>query len=132
MEYVLIALSDPPEGGDLDVFNDWYTDQHIPGTLALPGFRAAQRYELADFGPGEDTAPRFFTVYELDSDSLEQVQRSVAGLNADREAATAEGRPPAVPAPPQGIGKFFTAYYAAIGQRIVAPSEQREIGSGGS
>lgn len=70
---LLIALVNAAAGKE-DEFNDWYTDNHLPAVVALPGFVQAQRYEV----PSE-LAPqlpyRYATIYEIDGSSAEAVAR---------------------------------------------------------
>jgi hypothetical protein len=44
---VLVVLSDPTEGAE-DEYNAWYTTEHLPEVLDIPGFVSAQRYRVAD------------------------------------------------------------------------------------
>ncbi|MDN3309767.1 hypothetical protein QWJ90_02355 [Microbacterium oryzae] len=50
-----------PRSEEVDRFNSWYDDDHIPARLVLPGFQRATRYGPL---PGED---EFLAVYEVDS-----------------------------------------------------------------
>lgn len=43
-------------------FNDWYTHEHLPERIAVPGFLRARRY-VADL-PGPPPTWRYFTLYE--------------------------------------------------------------------
>lgn len=43
-------------------FNDWYTHEHLPERIAVPGFLRARRY-VADL-PGSPPTWRYFTLYE--------------------------------------------------------------------
>ena len=44
-------------------FYDWHTNEHMPERVGIPGFRRGRRYIAAD----ADTAPEFFTLYEVDT-----------------------------------------------------------------
>jgi hypothetical protein len=44
-------------------FYDWHTNEHMPERVGIPGFRRGRRYVAAD----ADTAPEFFTLYEVDT-----------------------------------------------------------------
>lgn len=44
-------------------FYDWHTNEHMPERVGIPGFRRGRRYIAAD----TDTAPEFFTLYEVDT-----------------------------------------------------------------
>ncbi|MBC2864995.1 DUF4286 family protein [Streptomyces mexicanus] len=63
-----VVLNNPVEGEE-EKFDRWTEDVHIPEVLAVDGFVAAQRYELA--GPQRSAAPgpfRFMVMYEIDGD----------------------------------------------------------------
>ena len=63
----LLALWGSVDPAQEDGFNDWYTHEHLPERLALPGFLRARRY-VADVGPVGDRSPgRYFTIYETTS-----------------------------------------------------------------
>lgn len=57
----LWGTADPEQDA---AFNDWYTHEHLPERIAVPGFLRARRY-VADLDPH----PRwtYFTLYETDS-----------------------------------------------------------------
>ena len=69
-KYNLIALTNPKEGQD-DAFNDWYTNEHLPDVLKLPGVVAAQRFKMSDTqhrpGPFEW---KYMAVYEIEIDDI--------------------------------------------------------------
>ena len=44
-------------------FYDWHTNEHMPERVGIPGFRRGRRYVAAD----AQTAPEFFTLYEVDT-----------------------------------------------------------------
>lgn len=46
-------------------FNDWYTHEHLPERIAIPGFLRARRY-VADL-PGPPPTWKYFTLYETAS-----------------------------------------------------------------
>ena len=61
-------------------FNDWYDRTHLPELLAVPGFVSARRYRRV----GDDGAPEYLAVYEIEADDLaaplrELRRRSAAG-----------------------------------------------------
>lgn len=83
--YVVRARPVNPErDGDL---NEWYDGTHIPELLAVPGFRSARRYRLV----GDDGAPEYLAVYEIEADDLaaplrELRRRSAAGETTPTDA----------------------------------------------
>ncbi len=46
-------------------FNDWYTHQHLPERVGVAGFLRGRRW-AAEAGAGSATAPRYFTLYEVE------------------------------------------------------------------
>lgn len=62
--YSYLVISNPTAGQEAE-FNRWYTEQHLPDVLKVPGFIAAQRFELAQEKcalPG-----RYVAIYEIES-----------------------------------------------------------------
>lgn len=62
----LLALWGDADPAREDGFNQWYTHEHLPERIALPGFLRARRY-VGDL-PGADTGlGRYVTLYETAS-----------------------------------------------------------------
>lgn len=61
----LLALWGNGDPAQDDGFNDWYTHEHLPERIAIPGFLRARRY-VADL-PGPPPTWRYFTLYETSS-----------------------------------------------------------------
>jgi hypothetical protein len=66
-KYTLVVLTNAIEGTD-DAFNRWYTDQHVGDVLAIPGFKAAQRFKFVDTSFAEQPAWRYLALYEFEGD----------------------------------------------------------------
>lgn len=62
---IVIALVNAVDGTDAE-FNEWYTNEHLPQVVALPGFISAQRYALPEALAGSSPY-RYATVYEVES-----------------------------------------------------------------
>ena len=60
--YIVLTNATP---GDDDVFNDWYSNTHIPDVLAVPGFVAAQRFRLVDHPALKPYPFRYLAIYEV-------------------------------------------------------------------
>lgn len=75
---LLLAMMDVPAAIEAD-FNHWYDTEHIPERLAVPGFRAARRYQAVE------GAPAYQALYELDSpDVLETAEyKRLATINSE-------------------------------------------------
>lgn len=59
-----------PKPGDVERFNAWYNDDHIPARMVLPHFIRASRYEPV---AGSST-PDYLAVYEVDDRSAFDTQ----------------------------------------------------------
>jgi hypothetical protein len=71
---------DPPADAtddDLDVFNDFYTNVHLPEVAARRHALRAARYELVrEVKPPYPGAPRFLAVYEVDEQAASNRRHS--------------------------------------------------------
>lgn len=75
--YISVVLSNPVPGRE-EEFNDWYSNQHVPDVLAIPGVIAASRYRRI----GESAAPpfgrfRYMAMYELETNDLRALFREL-------------------------------------------------------
>ena len=75
--YISVVLSNPVPGRE-EEFNHWYSNEHVPDVLAIPGIVAASRYRRL----GEDAAPpfgrfRYMAIYELETDDLPALFREL-------------------------------------------------------
>lgn len=61
---LFIVLTNCTSGSD-GAFNEWYTNQHIPDVLEVPGFVAARRYRLVDHQALKPYPYRYLAVYEV-------------------------------------------------------------------
>lgn len=72
-EYTLIVYSNHTPGNE-EAFNEWYTREHLPDVLALPGFVSARRFRVMDFKldeNGPDPTHRYVAMYNLYTDDPE-------------------------------------------------------------
>jgi hypothetical protein len=74
-EHRLIVFSAPAPGRE-DEYNDWYTNTHLAEVIAIPGFVAAQRFELSgDQLDGFPPSPQgYLAIYEFDRPPAEPLQ----------------------------------------------------------
>lgn len=79
-KHILVVLSNAVEGTDAE-FNDWYTNTHLGDILALKGFEAAQRFELAgvQLNPDADSPYRYLAFYEIETDDLKETANELLG-----------------------------------------------------
>lgn len=64
-KYCLVVITTPVQGKD-DEFNDWYTNQHIPDVLRVPGFISAQRLKIMP--ETSDLPGRYIAIYQMETD----------------------------------------------------------------
>ncbi|MEM7254742.1 MAG: hypothetical protein AAF493_25295 [Pseudomonadota bacterium] len=69
-KHVLVVMTNPVEGRD-QAFNEWYTDTHIGEVLEVNGFKAAQRFQLADATFAGQSDYRYLAIYEIETDNLQ-------------------------------------------------------------
>ena len=70
--YLLMVRTDVDEEWE-DRFNRWYTDEHVPALMTVPGFRWGRRYRLVEGDPSEPAPPgvqRYVAVYGIDDASV--------------------------------------------------------------
>jgi hypothetical protein len=70
-KHVLVVLSNALEGTD-DVFNDWYTNTHLPDVIKVKGFSGAQRFKLSSAQLADDGREpyKYLAIYEVDADDV--------------------------------------------------------------
>jgi hypothetical protein len=66
-----------PVAGREEEFNRWYTHQHLPDLLRVPGVVGAQRFRLA--AEQADAPGSYLAVYDIDSDDI---QRTLADIES--------------------------------------------------
>jgi hypothetical protein len=71
----LIVFSAPAADRE-DDYNAWYNDVHLPEVVAIPGFVAAQRFQLSnDQLPGFPDSPHtYMAIYEFDRPPAEPLE----------------------------------------------------------
>ena len=69
-KHTFLVLTNPVEGKEKE-YNDWYTNQHVPDVVSVPGIVAAQRFRLSDFQMGDAPSPwKYLAIYEIDTDDV--------------------------------------------------------------
>jgi len=63
---ILVVVSNPTPGQE-DEYNRWYSEQHLPDVLRVPGFVAAQRFKLTMDSANSLPGP-YLAIYEMESD----------------------------------------------------------------
>jgi hypothetical protein len=62
----LVVLTNPVPGRE-DEFNDWYTNRHLADVVAVPGFVAAQRFEISGV-LSEGSNWKYLAIYDVETD----------------------------------------------------------------
>jgi len=80
----LIVFSAPKPGRE-DEYNQWYNDVHLEEVVAIPGFVAAQRFELSeDQLPGFPGSPHaYLAIYEFDRPPGEPLETLAQELESE-------------------------------------------------
>lgn len=65
-----IVLTNATSGDDA-IFNSWYSDTHIADVLDVPGFTAAQRFQLVDHPALKRYPYRYLALYEIAANATE-------------------------------------------------------------
>ena len=106
-KYTYVVMSNPVSGKE-DEYNRWYTDQHLPDVLAVPGFVAAQRFRVDD--AGSKLPHRYLALYEIETDDL---QKTLTDLNS-------RANTPAMPlSDAPDVGTVSATIFAPITGRVL-------------
>jgi hypothetical protein len=93
---VYVVRTQPVSADRDDELNEWYDGTHIPELLAVPGFVSARRFRRV----GEDGAPEYLAVYEIEADDvsapLRELRRRSAAGETTRSDALRLDPPPIV------------------------------------
>ena len=73
MKAVLLVLTNPGSADVEDEYNQWYTGQHVPEGLQVPGYECATRYKA--FPGWQPFAQNYLSLHELEVDSVDDVKR---------------------------------------------------------
>ncbi len=110
-KYTYVFFTNAVAGRD-DDYNDWYTNQHLPDVLKVPGFVAGRRFRLSEAGlMGAAPSHRYLTIYEVET--------------ADPEATLAELQaraPEMVMSDALNIEDVTGALWEAVTDRVVSTS----------
>ncbi|KPM51074.1 hypothetical protein CcI49_10115 [Frankia sp. CcI49] len=98
---VFVVQSHPVSPEREDEFNKWYSEEHIPDILEIPGFVSAKRYRLRDAGhlTADPAARAYLTVYEIEADDLGAPLLEMAARSAEgrvRRSSSVQVDPPPV------------------------------------
>lgn len=78
-KHVFVVFTNPVPGKE-HTYNDWYTAQHLPDVLDVPGFVSAQRFKLSDTQRATGPFPwQYMALYHIETDDL---KKTLAELSA--------------------------------------------------
>lgn len=70
MAHDIYAVLTQPKPGQEDHYHQWYSDQHLPDLLNIPGIKSAQRYSLEQHFPSNNPCGLFLALYEFNDTPL--------------------------------------------------------------
>ena len=77
-KHVFVVFTNPVSGKD-GTYNDWYTNQHLPDVLNVPGFVSAQRFKLSDTQRAAGPFPwQYLALYQIETDDLQKTLATLA------------------------------------------------------
>ncbi|MDB5714817.1 MAG: hypothetical protein JWO15_2214 [Sphingomonadales bacterium] len=85
IDYKFVVLTNAVPGRE-EEFDRWYDEQHLADVLAIPGFKAAQRAQIAE---GTEAPYRFCTIYDISSEDIAATMADLESrANTDRMPLT--------------------------------------------
>lgn len=110
--HVLVAFSNAIPGKEAE-YNEWYSKQHIPDVLQIPGFISARRYSLSDCQlPGMSFDRKYLVVYEIDANDPQPILEELSRRLGTSAMVVSEALAPDV----------LAVAFSAIESRREAPS----------
>lgn len=70
MAHDIYAVLTQPKPGQEDHYHQWYSGQHLPDLLKIPGIKSAQRYSLEQHFPSNNSCGLFLALYEFGNTPL--------------------------------------------------------------
>jgi len=86
-KYTYVVLSNPKPGQE-DSYNQWYTERHLREVIDVPGFVAAQRFQIDD--DSADVTHRYLALYEIESDGIAKTMQDLMGRARDGRMVMAD------------------------------------------
>ncbi|WP_051361736.1 DUF4286 family protein [Solimonas soli] len=102
-----VVFTRPAEGQEPD-YNRWYDEQHLGDVLKVPGFVAAQRFQVV----GDNAMPApYLAIYEVETEDPE-------GIRARLEALAGSAAMPVSPA--MDMERVAASVFRPITERRIA------------
>lgn len=73
-QYRFVVLSNPVAGREQE-YNEWYNERHLADVLAVPGFVAAQRFQVAKSDSG--LPHKYLALYEIETNDLNKTLKEM-------------------------------------------------------
>ncbi len=91
---LLVVFSNAVEGAD-EEFNRWYTEVHVPDVIKLGGALHGRRYRSSGVAllPGIPEPGGYAAVYEVQADTVEQIEKIAARLQGSLSTGEADISP---------------------------------------
>ena len=90
LAYKILVLANAVPGREAE-FDRWYTERHVPGVLGTPGFKSAQRFELAATQVTPNPGPhRYVTIYEVETSDIQAVLDELTARRAAGKIARSD------------------------------------------
>jgi hypothetical protein len=116
-KYTFVVMTNATPGKDAE-FNEWYSKQHIPDVLNVPGFVGAQRFRLSGTQLGGNTNKpyKYLALYEIETDDL---------AGALKELEKRRGTADLVMSDALDIKNIGAAIFTPIAEKVIAKDVKR-------
>lgn len=115
-KFTYLVLSNPVPGREQE-YNDWYTHQHIPDVLEVPGVLNAQRFKLSAQQRRPGALPwAYLALYQCDAPEPDVVTQELV-----RRAGTAQM------VPSDAIAKDTLGCYFEAITEVLVPGASRNV-----
>jgi hypothetical protein len=106
----MVVLTNAVEGRE-DEYNAWYSDQHLADVVGLDGFKAAQRFVLADPEKARGAKYKYLAIYEVHEGQRDKAASALKAANKERLLAISDAMDPDTSA------QWFTPITNVVGEK---------------
>ncbi|CAI7975993.1 MULTISPECIES: DUF4286 family protein [Parafrankia] len=98
---ILVVQTRPVSAEREDEYNKWYSEEHVPDILKIPGFVGARRYRVRDTADvtADPGTLEYITIYEIEADDLAtplQDLRASSNAGRVRRSSSLQTDPPPI------------------------------------
>lgn len=85
--FKMLIFSNPTSDKE-EEFNNWYTNEHVPDVLTVPGYIGAQRFRIEEafnLTPADEGTAKpwsYLAIYEIEADSIAAAQKALGAALA--------------------------------------------------